>query len=257
MLTKGPQRAWLALAGDSVAGFAIAFPVRGLSGLRWEIDLLAVLPLWRGLGLATRLVRAAAAYGAGLADRARAWVAADNRASARVFTRVGFRTEPEMCTLLVYRLEGLEAHSWSAPGVTVREATSAVEVQSWLPGLSPDGKHADLTLLFAEQDGRPAGHAELLKVQTLLYGGVWIESLEARVPLVREMLVHQVVDYAMAAGLDEIGAMVPKRNWAVRDSLLARGFRLLGDYQCLLADLPLPGRAALQHRISGEGNEHV
>ena len=47
MLTDGPQRAWLAIADDRVAGFVVAFATTGLHGPRWEIDLLAVLPDWR------------------------------------------------------------------------------------------------------------------------------------------------------------------------------------------------------------------
>jgi len=43
---------------------------------------------------------------------------------------------------------------------------------------------------------------------------------------------------------DEIGAMVRPRDWAFRDTLLARGFRSLGEFHWLVARLPLPGLAA-------------
>jgi ribosomal protein S18 acetylase RimI-like enzyme len=246
MLTEGPQHAWLAVGGAGVVGFVIAFPICGLQGTRWETDLLAVLPEWRGRGLATRLIRAAAGHGMALTRQARAVVAADNRASLRAFTRAGFRVEPGICKLLVYRTEGLVPREGLAPRspstrrVTVREAGSVGAMQEWLPEPPVLDDQADLTLLLAEQNGQPAGHAELIKVQTLLYRGVWIESLEAPERTVRETLVHEAVNYAAVAGREEIGAVVPERNWALRDSLLAGGFRSLGEFLWLAADLPLP-----------------
>jgi ribosomal protein S18 acetylase RimI-like enzyme len=246
MLTEGPQRAWLAVGGAGVVGFVIAFPTCGLQGTRWEIDLLAVRPEWRGRGLATRLIRAAADHGTALTRQARAVVATDNNASMRAFTRAGFRVEPGMCRLLIYRAEGLVPRGGITPrsllarGVTVREASSIGDIQEWLPELPVLDDQADLTLLLAEQDGQPVGYAELIKVQTLLYRGVWIESLEAPKRTVRETLVHQALNYAVVAGLDEIGAVVPERNWALGDSLLAGGFRSLGEFHWLVADLPLP-----------------
>jgi ribosomal protein S18 acetylase RimI-like enzyme len=90
MLADGSQRAWLAVAEDRAVGFVIGFVTHGLAGAQWEIDLLAVHPDWTGQGLAKRLIGAASAFGAGLAQRARAVVAVDNTVSRRVFERVGF-----------------------------------------------------------------------------------------------------------------------------------------------------------------------
>ncbi len=243
MFTEGEQRAWLAIAGDSVAGFVIAFPTGGLHGQRWELDLLAVLPNWRGRGLAARLIRAAGAYGAGVARRARAAVAADNNASTRAFTHAGFRAEPETCKLLIYRTHGATPHPWSTSGTTVREAATIADATGWLPEQPAFEKLPGLTLLLAEQDGGPAGYAELIEVQTLLYRGVWIESLVAPAHAACEALVHYAVNRAIEAGLDEIGAMVPDDSWSLRDSLLGRGFRSLGDFRWFTAGLPLPGLA--------------
>ncbi len=100
-----------------------------------------------------------------------------------------------------------------------------------------------MTLLLAQVDEQPAGFAELIEVETLLYRGVWIETFEAGDPSVRQALVDAAVDAAVAAGLDEIGAMVPEDKWLLRDALLARGFRSLGDFRWHLARLPLPGIA--------------
>jgi ribosomal protein S18 acetylase RimI-like enzyme len=252
MLTQGTQRAWLAIADGSVVGFVIGFPTRGLQGLRWEIDLLAVLPKWRGRGLATRLIRAASGYGMGVARQARAAVATDNRSSERAFHRAGFQSEPEVCDLLTYRTDGLVPgrgvplqHDLS-PEVTVREGASVADAREWLSNLPALDDQADVCLLLAEQDGQPAGHAELIQVQTLLYRGIWIESLQAPARTAREALVHKAVSYASVASLDEIGAMVPSREWTFRDALLARGFRSLGEFRWLVARLPLPGVAASQ-----------
>jgi hypothetical protein len=99
-------------------------------------------------------------------------------------------------------------------------------------------------LLLAEQDGQPAGYAELIEVETLLYRGVWIESIQAQSRSVYEALVHEAANQAITAGLDEIGALVPDRDWPLQDSLVARGFRSLGDFYWLTAGLPLPGLAA-------------
>jgi ribosomal protein S18 acetylase RimI-like enzyme len=275
---SGGQRAWLAMAGDSVAGFVIAFATGSLQGRRWEIDLLAVLPEWRGWGLATRLIRAAAAHGAQLAHQARSVVAAGNGASAHAFAHAGFRLQPETCKLLIYRTAGLSPHSGPgrdvptrAPGTgavsasvrvtEVARIADAAWLRSWLqgaaaPGPCPSGvggpcaqamptasDYPGLALLLAEQAGHPAGYAELIEVQTLLYRGVWIESLVAPTRAAREALVHHAVNRAIAAGLDEIGAMVPERAWLLQESLLASGFRSLGEFRWLTADLPLPGLA--------------
>jgi len=266
MLAGGPQRAWLAVAGATIVGFVIAFLTHGLRGPCWEIDLLAVHPDWIGRGLATRLIQAATAgAGAGRgASRARAVVAADNDASARAFARAGFQPAPEVCNLLICRLKGLEPRPWSAAGVTIREAASVAEAAGWLGDLpSFPAPAPDLTLLLAEQQGQPAGYAELIDVQTILYRGVWIESLAAFTRAVREALIQQAVNRAIAAGLDEIGAMVPHSNRPWQEALLPRGFRSLGDFCWLVASslsptsasppVPVAQAQAVQDRQAGRG----
>jgi ribosomal protein S18 acetylase RimI-like enzyme len=244
MLSDGAQRAWLALGGDSVAGFVVAFPTTGLQGRCWEVDLLAVLPEWRGRGLATRLIRAACAEGKRVAQRARAAVATDNGASIRAFTRAGFRVGAETNKLLIYRTGGLAAHASTVRDVTIHRAASVAEAADWPPERPADQNGPGPTLLLAEQDGQPAGYAELIEVETLLYRGVWIESIQAQSRSVYEALVHEAANQAITAGLDEIGALVPDRDWPLQDSLVARGFRSLGDFYWLTAGLPLPGLAA-------------
>ena len=248
MLSSGPQRAWLATAGPQVIGFVIAFPTVSLKGRRWEIDLLAVLPEWQGRGLATRLIRTAATSGmatrlTGAAAEARAVVATDNAPSTRAFTRAGFRAQPDTCTLLIYRTVGLASVPGAGGDVRIREATDASEVAMWNPDLPSVELGSGLTLLRAEREGRPTGYAELIQVETLLYRGLWIESLVAPDSKSRKALVDEAVSQAVTSGLDEIGAMVPEEDWLLRDSLLARGFRSLGSFRWLVARLPLPGLA--------------
>jgi ribosomal protein S18 acetylase RimI-like enzyme len=257
MLSGGSQRAWLALAGSKVIGFAIAFATAGLSGPCWELDLLAVHPQWRGRRLATRLIRAAAAGSPEGIGRMRAVVATDNGASARAFAQAGFQPAAETCTLLIYRPQEASWRPQPASTVAVQEARSPDEVARWLAHFhqaerpasghrtEPDHPQADIasirrpTILLAERDGQPAGYAELIEVQTLLYRGAWIESLVAPKHAARETLVEQVVQRGMAAGWDEVGAMVPEENWFLRNALVAAGFYSLGDFRWLVAHLPL------------------
>ncbi len=257
MLTAGPQRAWLALAADRVVGFVVAFATVSLSGPSWELDLLAVAPRWRGRGLATRLIRAAAEGGAQAAGRVRAVVATDNDASARAFVHGGFRPAPTTSTLLVYRPKEAGLRPRSAHGVTVRETYDLAEAAAWLPpgrAAEPAGqaRRGGPLLLLAEEDGRPAGYAELVEVQTLLYRGAWIESLLAPARAGREALVEQALARGVAAGWDEVGAMVAAGDWPLKNTLVAQGFRSLGDFRWLVADLPLSNSAS-RPRESGPG----
>ena len=151
------------------------------------------------------------------------------------------------CELLILRPGGAPDPSRSVPGVSVREAHDPAQARAWLPDPPPAGDHPGLTLLLAEQEGRPAGYAELLDVQTLLYRGAWIESLAARTAAARRALVQAIADRAGAAGLDEVGMMVPAHDWQAQKTFLEGGFRSLGAFRWLTADLPLPGLAAGGH----------
>ncbi len=273
MLTTGSaQRAWLAIGEGHVVGFIVAFPTAGLRGPHWEIDLLAVHPNWTGGGVATRLIRAAAGHGIEVARRARAVVAQENPASARAFTRAGFR-RAERCKLFIQRIQGSSPQPWTALGVIVRKANHVEEVANLLaegPGTFVRGgqvtsqerqEHRGSTLLLAERSGQPAGYAELIEVQTLLYRGVWIEALVASEPIVRATLIHEAVSRAIVAGLDEIGVMVPARDRSLQEALLEAGFGSLGDFDWLAAELPLPGlassRDAGEIEVGQAGEDHV
>ena len=253
MLTGEAHRVWLAVGDDQVVGFVAAFLTSGLLGPSWEIDLLAVKPAWTGQGLGTRLIRKAAAGGMAVARRARAVVATDNAASARAFARVGFRRAGN-CDLLIYRPEHSAPQPWTALGVTIGEVDRLETLAEWLPeGVVPRAAIGSATtLLRAEHQGQPSGYAELLEVQTLLYQGVWIESLAASNELVRLALIHETVNRAATAGLDEIGMMAPEQDLPLRQTLREAGFRSLGSFDWFVAGLPLPGLASAKAGPTGE-----
>ena len=255
---SGRQHAWLAAddnhlgaygralqrsGGGSVVGFVTAFPVNSLQGTWWEIDLLAVHPDRQGRGLGRQLIQAAAAGGEGVANRSRAVVATDNRRSARAFAHAGFQAEPGVCTLLIHRLGEQAPRPQATAGVLVHEAASAADAAAWQVFLpTPIQDCPGMTVLLAEHHDRPAGYAELIEVETLLYHGIWIESLAAPSRAVRDTLVYCAMNRAMAAGLDEVSAMVPKQNQPLLHTLLAGGFRSLGAYRWFSADLPLKAK---------------
>jgi hypothetical protein len=209
-------------------------------------------------------------------------VATDNGASVRAFARAGFRAAPETCTLLVYHPADAVQRPQLDGHVQVHEAANGAEARRWLEqfgqeapaaGAAPPcppspeatsvaaSRAARTSLLLASQEEKPAGYAELVEVQTLLYRGAWIESLVAPFRAAREALVEQAIRRGMTAGWDEIGAMVPQQNWPLRNALLAQGFRSLGDFRWLVADLPL--RDAIPRRQAGKtvgnpsGSGHV
>ena len=261
MLVEGPQRAWLAVQDEGVAGFAIGFPVTGLHGSWWEVDLLAVRPECRGRRLGHRLIEATLAHGAGVARKARALVANDNGASEQAFVRAGFRVTPGDRELLILRPVETARRNPTRWNGHVREASSrseAMECLACLPravppaGFTPErwgdetgnGPGAKgLTLLLAEQrpdlePTRLAGCAELIEVQTLLYRGVWIESLRAASPGACGALVEQAVERVFEADLDEIGAVVHEEDWTLQRALRSAGFRSLGGFRWLVAEMP-------------------
>jgi ribosomal protein S18 acetylase RimI-like enzyme len=252
LLTGGAHAAWVAATGDTIAGFVIAFPTHGLAGPRWEVDLLAVRPAWRGRGLATRLIRAACAHGARIAPVARAVVATDNHASLRAFQHAGFQPAVHRSELFIMRLTDVPPRPVLTVGVSVREAAGEHELAPWLPDRSPVQPHPGASLLVAERvDGvadslaasELTGYAELLWVNTLLYTGVWIQSLTASGAAPRSALVREAVGRAVARGLDEVGAMVPAGDPEWHQAMRTAGFQSLGEFVWLVARLPLPGLA--------------
>lgn len=265
MLGGDTQRAWLAIGEDQVIGFVVAFLTSGMRGSCWEIDLLAIHPDWTRRGLATRLIVTAAIHGAGAARRARAVVATDNPRSGRAFEQAGFHRSGR-CELLIFRPKDEPPRLWNALGVTVREACGVEEVGGFLkegaclPGAGGPGSsegQGGRTLLLAESHDKVAGCAELSEVQTILYQGVWIESLVASRQVVRMALAHGALNHAAAAGLDEIGMMVPVSDQSLRLALQEAGFRSLGQFDWFEAELPMPGPPLPQAESERQGGDRV
>jgi hypothetical protein len=195
-------------------------------------------------------------------------VATDNTASSRAFLRVGYQAGAGSNTLLACQAKALTAGYWPDPALPVRQAVSPAEVQAWLtsdwverdarsaawpmsyhaslqlgpagqlPAPAPSGDRLAFDLLVAEKDGQIAGHIELVEVQTILYRGIWIESLAALDRMARNALVHSALSRTRAAGLDEIGAMVPRSNPRLYQALTMNGFRSLGEYRWHTAEMP-------------------
>lgn len=83
----------LAVVGLQAVGFVDGFPTRAADGtLRWEVDLLGVLPAFRGRGIARRLVSASVRDARQRSTAlARALIRKDNVASQRAFYHANFR----------------------------------------------------------------------------------------------------------------------------------------------------------------------
>jgi hypothetical protein len=178
--------------------------------------------------------------------------------------------------LLIYRTAGLSPRPSDARSVEVQETTDATEALDWLANsvpehggslgpsvldeasamradrpildhaLSKPGHGLGSTCLRAGRAGRVSGFAEFITVQTLLYSGLWIESLAAPELATRRALTEYVLEKAKMSGLDEVGAMVPEDNWSLQQDLLAEGFRSLGDFRWYTADLPLKGPGGIE-----------
>jgi ribosomal protein S18 acetylase RimI-like enzyme len=84
-----------------IIGFVDSFMTAAYGGARrWEVDLLAAQPDYRGQGAARRLVTAATRAGCERgAELARALVAVDNQASRRVFAGCGYSCENRVRSL--------------------------------------------------------------------------------------------------------------------------------------------------------------
>jgi len=251
LLSNGEQRAWLAIVEGEVTGFVMAFPTYTLHGRNWEVDLVAVQPTSQGRGIATELVKAAVEGARGRSlDKARAAAATDNPASQRAFTKAGFAPDETVRYLLLYEIRGFVPRPLAPCPVTVRDlALSTEEVAAVLrlgEGLTlrPDdvlalaSKEAN-EILVAVQEGQIVGFAELLHVETLLYRGIWLESLVAQGSdrEIQAVLVSEAVERAKRKRLDEIGCLVNGEDPLLRETLVGQGFGVVNEYHIFRRDL--------------------
>ncbi len=249
-LARPEQRVWLAEAAGRIVGFLSGLETLGLGGPRIEADLLGVHPHWRGRGIATALLLALRRQADGR-QCVRGVVSLHNPASARAFARAGFAPSEWACDLLLYRIRGRAPRALPAWGGAVRPLAQRVEADQLAAIargelLTPDRllrstQETGVTVLIAEKEGAIRAGMELLEVHTLLYSGLWIESIlpsESWRPAIRAM-VTAAIELAKERGLDEVGCLVPKDRWSLRATLLEEGFAPLDSYRVWLAH-PLP-----------------
>lgn len=264
LLMAGEQRAWVAEVDGSVAGFVAAFPTRTLQAESWEVDLLAVHPQYQRQGIGTALIKQAVRGAAGSgAAQARAVVTVKNHASRRAFEAAGFQALPETHHLMRCDVAGAAARP-PVPGMeTIRplaseaDARGVLQLAPALPRTAPEvTRLVDAetnTLLVAERNGDVSAFVELVKVQTLLYAGAWVETLvtpalSATCPELRRRvegsrldeaapLIAAAVERARAKGLDEVGYLVAAWDWRLRQAFVGQGFASTGEYLVMIQTL--------------------
>jgi GNAT superfamily N-acetyltransferase len=103
VLRSGDHVTQIAIQDEEIVGFINGFSTRSQSNvLRWEVDLLAVHPLYRQRGLAQLLIAASTESGRQRgASFARALIHVDNVASQRAFAGCGYTVESQVCLLVV------------------------------------------------------------------------------------------------------------------------------------------------------------
>lgn len=165
-----------AVLHDQVIGFVDGFITLAATGKRrWEVDLLAVHPDYRGRGTARMLVEATTQAGQemGAAD-ARALIQIENLPSQRTFSRCGYSMDAEPVAL------------WVASADLSRSREESLEL--------PPGEHY------------------LLPVTTLQYRGIWVEQWhsEAALRLARRVIGQTGLD--LAGCLIALGAADEQRS---------------------------------------------
>jgi ribosomal protein S18 acetylase RimI-like enzyme len=203
---------WLATdESGGVVGFVHCFPTVGPDAKIWEVDLLAVHPAYRRMGIGTELVRRAAGSAPQDAELCRAFVSVHNVASSRAFARVGFGRSDSVYEIFMRR---------------VRPTDSAL-ASPIMPEPLSEG------VWMASLRGRGVVYKE---VYTLLYRGLWMEGIGGQTP---EALIEAGLALAARRGLGEAGPVIARSDWAARRKLRRMEFWSLGEYHAYT----LSGRA--------------
>ena len=101
-ISSPEHQVFVAVEAGEVAGFLSAFLVPEPMS-RWEIDLIIVRATSQGKGIGTSLIEKALTYGSRLGVRsAKASIRIDNYASQRAFSKVGFTTDAQVRSLLLW-----------------------------------------------------------------------------------------------------------------------------------------------------------
>ena len=236
------QHVLVAEAAGRVVGFLSGLRTPGLQGPRLEADLLAVHPAWQGQGIASSLL-IALRRDAGQAVTLRGVVRPANPSSSRAFARAGFSPSSIVYDLLVYHILGFAPRPlppWEGTVRPLRGLREAERLAALCPADLPSGERiwaacqeAGFVLLLAATGDTICGAAELVEVHTLLYSGLWLESIHVPKSRFRlfPVLVAAAVALAKERGLDEVGCLVPQGCWSLRVGLLGEGFRPLDSYR--------------------------
>jgi len=237
------QHALVALIGDRVVGFAATFETDTIASRNLEVDLLAVHSSAQSRGIGQRLLIEARNLAVSLGGRkARGLVATPNEASRKAFIKAGYIPTGNVRLMVHDRLEpsapplddgqaGVallsQADELRQLGLTGECTDSAT--REILAGLRPRQHQVWVT----RENGAYMGFCETLWVDTLLYTGIWIESLHARRADRRiiSRLVAQVLCEGQSAGLDRIGILVDQAISAHIPTLRQLGFQEIGEYQ--------------------------
>ncbi|MGQ9681165.1 MAG: GNAT family N-acetyltransferase [Anaerolineae bacterium] len=239
-LQRPEVRLWLAEANGRVIAFIAGLRTAGSRGPRLEADLLAVDPAWQRKGIGTALLRRLCSE-ADACSTVRGFVGVPNSASQGAFARAGFVPSHDTYDLLIYRIRGREPRPIPDWGGSVGPLSGFGEATG-VAALAPDLPNAEAllhasqqpgTLLLSSQAaGAVTGMVEYLEVHTLLYSGLWLETVTAAPGRSRVLhaLIAAGVEQAKARGLDQVSCMVPNSNWLLRATLLAEGFAPLDRY---------------------------
>ncbi len=234
---EGALHVWLGFLAGEPVGYACAFRTEGLEGPRWELDLLAVRPAFRGRGWGKALIRAAC-QGAPPGALVRAWVATGNAASQRAFAAAGFQPLPGSCELWAYAIRGLQPRAPDRAWPQISPVETPEMARAWAEGRGGPAEAIAARLMDLREAGVVAWLAGqeagllALPVQTLHYRGLWLEDLWARDPWGRAVaaLLFHAVEWAKAQERDEVGIMLPEASpW--REALPAQGYGLVAAYR--------------------------
>jgi GNAT superfamily N-acetyltransferase len=179
-------------ADGHLAGFVDGFLTVSAAGVpRWEVDLLAVHPAYRGHGIARRLIHANLQAGVGFgAAYARALIAVGNHASEQAFAHCGFTPLPDVHHLMIYGTTPATADLTPAP------RCSSAEIQ-----------------------------AHLHPVQTFTYTGLWIEQPVSEADFAFAKFTAQRFGWGSA------GALIPEAQPQLQQYAAKQGYEALGAYR--------------------------
>ncbi|NIO69128.1 MAG: GNAT family N-acetyltransferase, partial [Anaerolineae bacterium] len=150
----------------------------------------------------------------------------------------------------------LRSNDFSRPGARATEVATTSQVRDLLRSddvLALASKKAN-EILVAVREGEIVGFAELLYVETLLYRGIWLESLIAQGAdrEIQAALISEAVERAKRKRLDEIGCLVRTRkrgmaegaeraknveDHVLREALVGQGFGVVNEYYIFRRDL--------------------